>query len=389
MPWQHRDLMNQRMEFALRALETENFRALCREYGISPRVGYKWRDRLLEEGMWRLSEKSRRPKTTPGALSEEEVCRIVALRVRHQYWGARKLQEIYRRAHGEAPSESSFKRVMERAGLVEKRRRRKASQGGKIGDDRRAGAPNEVWSIDFKGWWHDAQGRCEPLTVRDEWSRYLLEVRALENARIDPVRTCFERLFERYGLPQAIRSDNGVPFSSARSLLGLSKLSAWWVALGIDLLRGRPAHPQDNGGHERMHKDIAREVEGTPYADRQAALDVWKKEFNEERPHEALGMKMPSEVYSASARKWEGTPDQLDYEGLMSRRVKGTGHICFESQQIFLSTALHGWNVGLKPLGDGSLEVYFARLLLGHLQPETASFTPLIQNSPQEIKEAA
>ncbi len=389
MPWQHRDLMNQRMEFALRALETENFRALCREYGISPRVGYKWRDRLLEEGMWRLSEKSRRPKTTPGALSEEEVCRIVALRVRHQHWGARKLQEIYRRAHGEAPSESSFKRVMERAGLVEKRRRRKASQGGKIGDDRRAGAPNEVWSIDFKGWWHDAQGRCEPLTVRDEWSRYLLEVRALENARIDTVRTCFERLFERYGLPQAIRSDNGVPFSSSRSLLGLSKLSAWWVALGIDLLRGRPAHPQDNGGHERMHKDIAREVEGTPYADRQAALDVWKKEFNEERPHEALGMKMPSEVYSASARKWEGTPDQLDYEGLMSRRVKGTGHICFESQQIFLSTALHGWNVGLKPLGNGSLEVYFAKLLLGHLDPETASFTPLLQNSPQEMEEAA
>ncbi len=377
------------MEFALRALETENFRALCREYGISPRVGYKWKDRLLEEGMWRLSEKSRRPKTTPGALSEEEVCRIVALRVRHQHWGARKLQEIYRRAHGEAPSESSFKRVMERAGLVEKRRRRKASQGGKIGDDRRAGAPNEVWSIDFKGWWHDAQGRCEPLTVRDEWSRYLLEVRALENARIDTVRTCFERLFERYGLPQAIRSDNGVPFSSSRSLLGLSKLSAWWVALGIDLLRGRPAHPQDNGGHERMHKDIAREVEGTPYADRQAALDVWKKEFNEERPHEALGMKMPSEVYSASARKWEGTPDQLDYEGLMSRRVKGTGHICFESQQIFLSTALHGWNVGLKPLGNGSLEVYFAKLLLGHLDPETASFTPLLQNSPQEMEEAA
>ncbi len=377
------------MEFALRALETENFRALCREYGISPRVGYKWRDRLLEEGMWRLSEKSRRPKTTPGALSEEEVCRIVALRVRHQHWGARKLQEIYRRAHGEAPSESSFKRVMERAGLVEKRRRRKASQGGKIGDDRRAGAPNEIWSIDFKGWWHDAQGRREPLTVRDEWSRYLLEVRALENARIDTVRTCFERLFERYGLPQAIRSDNGVPFSSSRSLLGLSKLSAWWVALGIDLLRGRPAHPQDNGGHERMHKDIAREVEGTPYADRQAALDVWKKEFNEERPHEALGMKMPSEVYSASARKWEGTPDQLDYEGLMSRRVKGTGHICFESQQIFLSTALHGWNVGLKPLGNGSLEVYFAKLLLGHLDPETASFTPLLQNSPQEMEEAA
>jgi transposase InsO family protein len=381
--------MNQRMEFALRALETTNFRALCREYGISPRVGYKWKDRLLEEGMWRLNEKSRRPKTTPGSLREEEVCRIVALRVRHKSWGARKLQEIYRRAHGEAPSESSFKRVMEKAGLVAKRPRRKACQGGKIGDERRAGAPNEVWSIDFKGWWHDAEGRCEPLTVRDEWSRYLLEVRALENARMETVRTCFERLFERYGLPKAIRSDNGVPFSSSRALFGLSKLSAWWVALGIDLLRGRPAHPQDNGAHERMHKDIAREVEGTHYVDRQATLDVWRKEFNEERPHESLGMKMPSEVYTPSARKWEGTPDQLDYEGLMTRKVKSDGHLCFESQVIFLSTALHGWNVGLKPLRDGTLEVYFARLLLGHICPETSSFTPLLQNTPKAMEEAA
>ena len=381
--------MNQRIEFALRALETENFRALCREYGISPRVGYKWKDRLLEEGMWQLREKSRRPKTTPGSLREEEVCRIVALRVRHKHWGARKLQEIYRRRHGEAPSESSFKRVIERAGLVEKRRKRKASQGGSIGGDRQAGSPNEVWTIDFKGWWHDAQGRCEPLTVRDEWSRYLLELRALENARMETVRACFERLFERHGLPQAIRSDNGTPFSSSRSLLGLSKLSAWWVALGIDLLRGRPAHPQDNGAHERMHKDIAREVEGTPYPDRQAALDVWRKQFNEERPHESLGMKMPSELYTPSPRKWEGSPHQIDYQGLISRMVQASGHIRFEGQPFFLSSALHRWNVGLKPLDDGSLEVYFSKLLLGHLHPDSASFCPLLPNPPKEMEIAA
>lgn len=365
MPWQHRDLMSQRTEFALRALQTENFRALCREYGISPRVGYKWKRRLLEEGMGRMEEHSRRPKKTPYALSEEEVCRIVALRVRHHHWGARKLQEIYLRRHGEAPSESSFKRVFERTGLVEKRRKRRASLGGRIGDIRKAQASNEVWTIDFKGWWHDAQGRCESLTVRDEWSRYLLEVRALENARTETVRICFERLFEQYGLPQAIRSDNGSPFSSSRSIMGLSKLSAWWVALGIDLLRGRPAHPQDNGAHERMHKDISRELEGTPYQDRQAALDLWKREFNEERPHESLGMKMPSEVYEPSKLKWEGTPDQLDYEGLMTRRVKSSGFICFEKELIFLSSALSGWDVGLKALRDGTLEVYFAKLLRG------------------------
>jgi hypothetical protein len=171
--------------------------------------------------------------------------------------------------------------------------------------------------------------------------------------------------------------------------MGLSKLSAWWVALGIDLLRGRPAHPQDNGAHERMHKDISRELEGTRYGDRQAALDVWKREFNEERPHESLGMKMPSEVYEPSKKKWEGTPDQLDYEGLMTRRVKGTGHICFENQLVFLSTALHGWDVGLKPLRDGTLEVYFARLLLGHLEPETASFIPIMPSALEAVKEAA
>ena len=217
----------------------------------------------------------------------------------------------------------------------------------------------------------------------------MLEVRALENARTETVRACFVGLFERYGLPQAIRSDNGSPFSSARSIMGLSKLSAWWVALGIDLLRGRPAHPQDNGGHERMHKDISRELEGTRYPDRQAALDVWKSEFNKERPHESLGMKMPAEVYVPSKKKWEGTPDQLDYEGLMTRRVMSTGHICFETLQIFLSTALHGWDMGLKPLRDGTLEVYFARLLLGHLHPETAGFSPILPASPESIMEAA
>jgi transposase InsO family protein len=381
--------MSQRTEFALRALQTENFRALCREYGISPRVGYKWKKRLLEEGMGRLEEHSRRPKTSPHLLSEEEVCRIVALRVRHKHWGARKLQEIYERRHGEAPSESSFKRVFERTGLVEKRHKRRASLGGRIGDTRKAQSSNEVWTIDFKGWWHDAQGRCEPLTVRDEWSRYLLEVRALENARTETLRVCFEKLFERFGVPQAIRSDNGVPFSSSRAIMGLSKLSAWWVALGIDLLRGRPAHPQDNGAHERMHKDISRELEGTGYPDRQAALDVWKQEFNEERPHESLGMKMPSEVYEPSKIKWEGTPDQLDYEGLMTRRVKGTGHIRFENQSIFLTTALHGWDVGLKALGDGTLELYFAKLLLGHLDPDTASFIPILPDAKESIKGAA
>lgn len=153
----------------------------------------------------------------------------------------------------------------------------------------RAQAPNEVWTVDFKGWWYDPQRRrCEPLTVRAEYSRYVLELRRLADARTETVRLCFERLFERHGLPGAIRSDNGAPFVHAYALFGLSRLSVWWLALGIDLERGRPGHPQDNGAHERMHRDIGTELE--PRTAEQETLDLWREEFNHERPHEALGM---------------------------------------------------------------------------------------------------
>ena len=221
MPWIPLTKMNQRVEFVLKAQTTANFRALCREYGISTRVGYKWQSRFLAGGLDGLVEQSRRPKSSPDGLSEEVVCRIVRYRERHPTWGARKFQELYRRGYGEPPSESSIKRVLERSGLVKKRRVRPAAAGGRLASGVRAQKPNEVWTLDFKGWWYDPSGRCEPLTVRDEYSRYILEVRAMANARTESVRVCLERLFERHGLPGAIRSDNGSPFACARSLLGL------------------------------------------------------------------------------------------------------------------------------------------------------------------------
>jgi transposase InsO family protein len=377
MPWQEIKPMEKRLEFALRAQGCDNFRALCREYGISPRVGYKWKHRLLEQGAWQLAEKSRRPQSSPHGLREEEVCRLVQLRQGHPTWGARKLQDIYRRVHGQAPSESTIKRVLERCGLVKKRRKRRASLGGQLGGQPVAAACNDIWTVDFKGWWHDAEGRCEPLTVRDEYSRYVLEVRALADARTETVRACFERLFELYGLPGAIRSDNGSPFAHYASPLGLSRLSAWWVALGINLLRGRPGRPGDNSHHERLHRDLGAEVEGLEYVGRQAALEVWRKEFNELRPHEALGMKRPAEVYTPSTRLWEGTPEQIDYEGLMTRRVQDCGTICFQRQSYYLSAALARWDVGLKPCDHESFEVYFAKLLIGHLDLGRASFRPM------------
>src|SRR5207249_8275868 len=308
MPWKKTEAMEQRIEFALRAMRTLNFRALCQEYEISAKTGYKWKERFLREGVGGMQEESRRPRSSPEQLPEEVVCEIVRLKLAHLSWGPRKIRELYLRGHGEVASESTFKRVLERVGLTQKRRqRRRWTEAGRLSSGKRAAAPNEVWTVDFKGWWRSWGKRCEPLTVRDELSRYVLELRAMENARTETVRRSFEGLFQRHGLPQAIRSDNGSPFASVNGLLGLSQLSVWWVALGIDLERGRPAHPQDNGAHERLHLDISRELEALGESD-QEALDLWRQSFNYERPHESLGMKCPAELYRPSERKYEGTP---------------------------------------------------------------------------------
>ena len=373
MPWKKSGAMEQRTEFALRAMQTLNFRALCQQYGISTKTGYKWRERFWRKGLAGMEEESRRPKSHSKQLAEEEVCEIVRLKLAHLAWGPRKIRELYLRGHGEVASESTFKRVLERTSLTQKRRRRRAPEAGRLSSGRQAAALNEVWTVDFKGWWRKAEQRCEPLTVRDEYSRYLLEVRAVEDARSETVRKSFERIFERHGLPEAIRSDNGSPFASRQGVLGLSRLSAWWVVLGIDLERGRPGHPQDNAGHERMHKDISRELEAEGACD-QAALDVWRQTFNYERPHEALRMRCPGEVYLASERKYEGTPEDLDYPKMCSRRVSPKGLISLEGQPLFLSASLGGWSVGLKPIAEDLMEVWFGRLLLGQVDLGTRNF---------------
>ena len=364
--------MKQRKEFVLKAIHTGNFRQLCKEYGITPKTGYKWLERFYQHGYEGMMELSRRPRSHAKELGEAALCEIIRFKSAHPRWGPRKLRALYQRLHGKAPSESSFKRVLERAGLVEKRRVRRRSAAGRIFSGRKAKAANEIWTVDFKGWWHGANGqRCEPLTVRDEYTRYLLELRTMADARTETVRACFERLFERHGIPQCIRSDNGVPFASNTGVLGLSKLSAWWVALGIDLERGRPGCPQDNGAHERMHLDVDRELRGQ---EQQASFDVWRRTFNEERPHETLGMKMPAELYRPSARKFEGTPEDLSYPKMERRRVKSTGHIHYGKNSIFISSALSGWSVGLEGVGERKFNVYFGRLVLGQYDESTVSF---------------
>ena len=360
----------------MKALGTLNFRELCQEYGISAKTGYKWRERFMRQGLEGMAEESRRPRSSPKQLSESQVCEMVKLKLMHRYWGPRKIRTLYHRRHGQAPSESSFKRILEQVGLTQPRRVREGpKEGGRLSSGRQGQSPNQVWTVDFKGWWRWGKGgRCEPLTIRDEFSRYVLELRAMDNAGTQSVREAFERVFERYGLPEAIRSDNGAPFASMQALHGLSRLSAWWVALGIDLERGRPSKPQDNGGHERLHRDIATELESLGQGATPQALELWREEFNRERPHEALGMRCPAELYCNSARRYSAAQVQLSYPGMVSRLVDKNGKLSWKDQRVFLTSSLAGWQVGLQGTEKGQLEVWFGRLLLGHLDPLNATF---------------
>lgn len=382
MPWKEKEVKQLRLEFVLRALsEVTPFVELCREYGIERKTGYKWKKRFLEEGAAGLSDRSRRPQSHGRELKERVVCEIVRLKRAHIDWGPRKIREVYGRKHGPGgvPSESSFKRVLEQAGLVKKRRRRRSQDSGRLENRVESREPNDVWTVDFKGYWYTSEGeRCEPLTIRDDCSRYVLHASPPANSRTETIRNEFERTFSIYGLPKVIRSDNGSPFAASTAPLGLSRLSVWWLALGIDLDRIDPGCPSQNGGHERMHRDIACEVEHRVeggLSEQVAALETWRRIFNEERPHEAIGMRFPAEVYRKSSRSYQGTPEVLDYpQGFAQRKVSSSGSIRFHGHQIRISGALVGWHVGLEPLPCGQISVYFGTLCLGLLDLQTESF---------------
>ena len=380
MPWKTQMKHDVRKDFALKALAPgANLTALCLEYDVTRKTGREWRERARLGGINRLAERSRRPLNSPTQLSEAIVCRLVRLKMTYPNWGPKKLVELYYRAEGHRIGVSSCHRVLKAAGLVEARKRRVRRQATLIVGRVVPLAANDVWTIDFKGWWHLACGqRCEPLTVRDAFSKYILAASLPENARTQTIIQEFNRLFQRYGLPKVIKSDNGTPFAAPRAPLGLSTLSATWVALGIELEHSRPGHPQDNGAHERMHKDIAAEVASTAQNDalaQQVALDFWRREYNEVRPHERLGGRRPADLYSKSPRLYPMGPLLLDYgPGYFTRKVTPSGYVKYDDQNIFITTSLAGWEVGLRILSEHTLEVWFNYLLVGTIDLLTNHF---------------
>lgn len=373
MSWIVKDIELVRMEFVMIAREQGiNIAEACRQYGISRKTGYKWLKRYEMEGMSGLADRSRRPKNNPFEVSGNVVLELIRLRHEHPYWGPKKLRALLTKEgvrRDELPSEATIMRILRRAGLTESKGRGRPRKWKSEGDMSEASKPNEVWTVDFKGWWRVRDGRrCEPLTVRDLYSRYILCLRPMEKRNTEEVQAVFERIFERYGLPDAIRSDNGAPFASITGLHGLTRLSAWWRTLGIRLNRTKPGHPQDNGAHERMHRDLAIEIEGTPsntLEEETERLECWRFEYNTIRPHEALGMKTPGDIYRRSTRRMADIQSYEYPEGFEIRKVRRHGYIRIKKCDIFLSEALRGMTVGLETLNSYTRRVYFCDLLLG------------------------
>jgi transposase InsO family protein len=278
---------------------------------------------------------------------------------------------------------SSVKRILDRAGFVQRRRRPRRDAPARIQEGIVATKPNQQWTVDFKGWWKTRDGaRCEPLTVRDAYSRFLLDLRAMDSTSERAVRRAFERLFECYGLPESIRSDNGSPFASHQAPLGLTRLSSWWVALGIRLDRIDPGRPDQNGAHERIHRDIRAELQLSPangMEASQALFDQWRHDFNWVRPHEALNMQVPGKIYAPSQTVYEPGPPDLNYPpDWLERRVMPKGAICLLNHTIHVSKAVGGFTLGLQPLAD-RLDVWFDYLRLGHIDLHTFRFLPIVR----------
>lgn len=375
MPWKESSVVEERLRFVARLLDGEAMTDVCREFGISRKTGYKIYDRYKEQGLEALTDRSRRPVRYANQLPEQIERLILGAKRDKPHWGARKIRELLiRRLAGDVrvPARSTIHAVLDRHGLVKHPGRRRNRAGGTALSQ--GAAPNDLWCVDFKGEFKLGSGQyCYPLTATDHASRYLLLCEALESTREAPATTAFENLFKERGLPGAIRSDNGVPFASPNSLYNLSKLSVWWLRLGIQIERIKPGHPQQNGRHERMHLTLKKETTrpaGSNFLQQQAKFDAFVQEFNTERPHEALAMKCPAEVYTPSARPYQGLPD-LEYP-LHDRDAIVTccGRICMHRKKINISTALAGQRLGIKEVDEGIWLVSFMHYDLGYIDLE-------------------
>ena len=379
MPWKEICPMDERLQFVSACVAGEETMAcLCRQFGISRKTGYKWLRRYESDGAAGLAERSRAPRSHPNAVSAAVEERLLAVRRAHPHWGPLKVLRVVGNTSPELPlpAASTVAAIFGRHGLVKARRRRVRAPRGpeSLTVGREA---NRVWSADFKGDFLLGNGvRCYPLTVCDHHSRYLLCCQGLLHPRRAPVQALFERLFRTYGLPDVLRTDNGSPFASV-GVGGLSRLSVWWMRLGIRPERIAPGCPQQNGRHERLHRTLKQESLSPPKTTlgvQQRAFNRFRHDYNTERPHQALDFQTPAQHYAPSERPFpEQLPPMTYPKPYTVRVICEGGNLRWNGHKIFIGHALAKEPVGLKPKDDGLWELYYGALRLGTLDERKKS----------------
>jgi transposase InsO family protein len=374
--------LDQRKEFIDEWLKDERtFTDLCRRFGIARKTGYLCVERFQQEGRAGLEARSRAPHHSPHAIPESTAAALIAERRKRPTWGARKLRLRLQREKPAVtwPAASTIGELLQREGLIQARARRRKTPPY-TQPLAHAEAPNQVWCADFKGWFCCGDGvRCDPFTITDAHSRFLLCCRATDKADGPHVQAVMEAVFRRHGLPEAIRTDNGSPFAS-RAPGGLSRLSMWWRQLGIRHERIEPGRPDQNGRHERMHRTLKQETAHPPAANRarqQQSFTAFERMYNGERPHEALGGQRPADVYTESTRVFpERLPELMYPSGVHLRRISQQGSLKWRTERTFLSEVLARQTVGLLETEEEFFEVYYGPLLIGWFDGRSHVFAP-------------
>tara|TARA_Y100001933_G_C18927315_1_gene533737 strand:+ start:79 stop:1257 length:1179 start_codon:yes stop_codon:yes gene_type:complete len=374
MPWKESNVLHERIKFVNEAIEGQwSVTDLCRKYGISRKTGYKFLERFRDHGLDGLMDRSRAPESQPNRVSGEMIDTLIDRRIQYPTWGPRKVLRSLQRENPaiiEWPAISTVGEIFKRHGLVKSKKKRRPNGLYHRGPGDPANRPNQTWCADHKGPFRTADGYIvNPLTVSDEYSRFLLGCQCMESLASEATIPAFKRLFQRYGMPDAIRTDNGSPFASAKGLGGFTPLSVWWVKLGVTPQRIQPGKPQQNGAHERMHRTLKNETANPAARDRrsqQRSFDRFRKQYNEIRPHEALDDDTPAMHYSHGVKPFPSRIPEPNYPGSYEvKRVRSKGSVKLHGTEVFITSALDTEWIAFEQISDLQWRVHFYHLTLG------------------------
>lgn len=390
MPWTETSVMNERMKFVVRLEEGERMTDLCKEFEISRTTGHKLWKRYLERGFDGLFDESRAPVTCPHKTEDFIIELILKLKEKHKTWGAQKLREYLMRKYSNHnfPSVTTFHNILLQNNLVKKRKRKRFKAKGTNLNP--ANNPNDLWCVDYKGEFKLKNKKyCYPFTLTDFSSRFLVNITCMESTKTYGTMAVMEEVFREFGLPKAIRSDNGIPFGCPSALLGMSELSVWWLRLGIDIERIRPGHPEENGRHERMHRTLKQEIQTqikSTILSQQEVMDKFREVYNKERPHMGINNQVPMDLYKKPERKMpQNLPEVIYPKADKEQYLTSRGKLYYGGKEISISQSFKKQKVGIYRVDDNILKLKFMDLVLGHIDDKSLEFSAMREFIKEEV----